>query len=330
MRVPSRRRYIARPRNRGIAIVTVLLVVALTATLAASVLWREQVATRDVDNQRLSMQSMWAERGAVEWARATLRAQTITSNVTYADQSWAVPVNDTRLADLLPPSATAVNGELSRASISGSVEDAQARLNLSDLVERTAPGQPWHENGAAVLAYRRLLEGLSLDPSLAKRTADYMARSLSQTPSEGQWPLQLVGVADLARIDGYDAHTVQALRPYVTFLPDITMVNANTAPEQVLVAAIPTLAASQARRIVERRATAHFVSTGELAEYLAPVQAGATLPDGALVGVDSGYFLVHCRVHGPRINVRIDTLIARYGIGNFSWTQVVWVHRLAG
>lgn len=329
MRAPNRRHHSGAPRERGIAIVTVLLVVALTATLAASVLWREQVATRDVENQRLSMQTMWTERAAVEWARATLRAQTITSNVTYAGQSWAVPVGDTLLADLLPPSAAALNGELSRAWISGSVEDAQARLNLSDLVERAAPEQPWHANGAAVLAYRRLLEGLSLDPALAKRTADYMTRSLSQSPTEGQWPLQLVGAADLMRVDGYDTHAVAALAPYVTFLPDITTVNANTASEPVLLAAIPTLAASQARRITERRATAHFVSTGELAEYLSPTQAGATLPDGALVGVDSGYFLVHCRVRGARINVRIDTLIARYGIGNFSWTQVVWVHRLA-
>ncbi|WP_116139965.1 type II secretion system minor pseudopilin GspK [Trinickia diaoshuihuensis] len=330
MHEPTRARDLAVPRERGIAIVTVLLVVALTATLAASVLWREQVATRDVENQRLSMQTMWAERAAVEWARATLRAQTITSNATYAGQSWAVPVGDTRLADFLPPGAAAVNGELARASISGSVEDAQARLNLSDLVERSAPGQPWRANPQALLAYRRLLEGLSLDPALAKRTADYIARSLSQTPTEGKWPLQLVGAADLARVDGYDAHAIETLTPYVTFLPEITTVNANTAPEPVLVAAIPTLATSQARRIVERRATAHFVSTGELAEYLAPVQAGATLPEGALVGVDSGYFLVHCRVRGARINVRIDTLIARYGIGNFSWTQVVWVHRLTG
>ncbi|PMS21641.1 general secretion pathway protein GspK [Trinickia dabaoshanensis] len=330
MHEPIRTRGKAVRRERGIAIVTVLLVVALTATLAASVLWREQVATRDVENQRLSVQTMWAERAAVEWARAVLRAQTATSNVTYSGQSWAVPVSELRLAGFFPPGAAAVNGELAGASISGSVEDAQARLNLGDLVQRAAPGQPWHSNGPAVLAYRRLLEALSLDPALAKSTADYIARSLTQAPTEGRWPLQLVSAPDLARVDGYDAHAIAALAPYVAFLPDITTVNANTAPEPVLMAAIPTLSASQAHRIAERRATAHFVSTGELAEFLAPVQTGATLPDGALVGVDSGYFLVHCRVHGARINVRIDTLIARYGIGNFSWTRVVWVHRLAG
>ncbi|KVR71415.1 type II secretion system minor pseudopilin GspK [Burkholderia cepacia] len=316
-------------RERGIAIVTVLLVVALAATLAASVLWRQQVATRDVENQRLATQTMWIERAAVEWARATLRAQSATSNVTFAGQTWSAPVADVPLSDLLPSDALAVNAELSRAWISGSVEDAQARFNLTNLVSRAAPGKPWQSNGEGVLAYRRLLGQLSLDPALAQPTADYMLRSLRDTNGPGGWPLQLVSVDDLARIPGYDAHAVAALAPFVTILPDLTVVNANTAAEPVLVAAIPTLSASQARRLVDRRATAYFVSTGDIAEYLLPAQGGnPTLPDGSAVGVNSGYFIVHCRVHSARINTRIDTLIARYGSGNFAWTSVIWVRRL--
>ncbi|HDR9757179.1 TPA: type II secretion system minor pseudopilin GspK [Burkholderia cepacia] len=316
-------------RERGIAIVTVLLVVALAATLAASVLWRQQVATRDVENQRLATQTMWIERAAVEWARATLRAQSATSNVTFAGQTWSAPVADVPLSDLLPSDALTVNAELSRAWISGSVEDAQARFNLTNLVSRTAPGKPWQSNGEGVLAYRRLLGQLSLDPALAQPTADYMLRSLRDTNGPGGWPLQLVSVDDLARIPGYDAHAVATLAPFVTILPDLTVVNANTAAEPVLVAAIPTLSASQARRLVDRRATAYFVSTGDIAEYLLPAQGGnPTLPDGSAVGVNSGYFIVHCRVHSARINARIDTLIARYGSGNFAWTSVIWVRRL--
>lgn len=316
-------------RERGIAIVTVLLVVALAATLAASVLWRQQVATRDVENQRLATLTMWIERAAVEWARATLRAQSATSNVTFAGQTWSAPVADVPLSDLLPSDALTVNAELSRAWISGSVEDAQARFNLTNLVSRTAPGKPWQSNGEGVLAYRRLLGQLSLDPALAQPTADYMLRSLRDTNGPGGWPLQLVSVDDLARIPGYDAHAVATLAPFVTILPDLTVVNANTAAEPVLVAAIPTLSASQARRLVDRRATAYFVSTGDIAEYLLPAQGGnPTLPDGSAVGVNSGYFIVHCRVHSARINARIDTLIARYGSGNFAWTSVIWVRRL--
>lgn len=317
------------PRTRGIAIVTVLLVVALAATLAASVLWRQQVATRDVENQRLATQTMWVERAAVEWARATLRAQNATSNVTFAGQPWSAPFSDVPLSDLLPPDAVSVNAELARASISGNVEDAQARFNLMNLVSRIAPGKPWQANAAGVLAYRRLLGELALDPALAQPTADYMLRSLRDTNGPGGWPLQLVSVDDLARIPGYDAHVIDALAPFVTVLPDLTVVNANTAAEPVLVAAIPTLSKSQAKRLVERRGTAYFVSTGDIAEYLLPAQGGSpTLPDGSAVGVSSGYFIVHCRVHSTRINARIETLIARYGSGNFTWTSVIWVRRL--
>ncbi|WP_434115649.1 type II secretion system minor pseudopilin GspK [Paraburkholderia caffeinilytica] len=318
------------PRERGIAIVTVLLVVALAATLAASVLWRQRVAIRDVENQRLSVETMWVERAAVEWARATLRLQSVTSNVTYDGQSWAAPVSDIQLADFLPRQTMAVNGELASAWISGHVEDAQARFNLTNLVSRAGPGRPWQANGDGILGYRRLLGELGLNPGLAQITAAYMQRSLSETRDAVDWPLQLVSVDDLIRIPGYDARAVETLSPYVTILPDLTTVNANTAAEPTLVAAIPTLSRSQAHTLVERRATAYFVSTGDIAEILAPTQTNTTLPPGSLVGVNSGYFIVHCRIHSARINTRIDTLIARYGIGNFSWTAVLWVHRVTG
>lgn len=318
------------PHQRGIALITVLLVVALAATLAASVLWRQQVATRDVENQRLATQTMWAERAAVEWARALLRAQSATSTVTVTGQTWSAPVSDVQLGDFLPPAAAALNAELARAWISGHVEDAQARFNLTNLVMRGAPGKPWQVNGNGVLAYRRLLGELSLDPALAQRTADYMLRSLHDAAGPDGWPLQLVTADDLARIPGYDARAIAALAPVVTVLPDLTSINVNTASEPVLVAAIPTLSRSQAQRLVERRATAYFVNTGDVANTLAPLQSNATLPEGALAGVDSGYFVVHCRIHSARVNARIDTLIARYGIGNFAWTSVIWVHRLAG
>jgi general secretion pathway protein K len=315
-------------RQRGIAIVTVLLVVALAATLAASVAWRELVAVRDVENQRLSIETMWVERAAVEWARATLREQAATSNVAFAGQAWSSPVKDVQLRDLLPADVATVNSELSRAYISGEVEDAQAKFNLADLVSRPGPSEPWQINGDGVLSYRRLLGNLSLNPALAQLTASYILRSLSDGRGSNDWPMQLVSVQDLVRVAGYDAATVKALSPFVTILPDFTAVNANTAAEPTLVAAIPTLSASQAHMLVDRRTSAYFVSTGDIALVLSPTLAGAELPAGAIVGVNSSYFIVHCRIHSARINARIDTLIARYGIGNFSWTSVIWVHRL--
>jgi len=317
-------------RQRGIAIVTVLLIVALAAALAASVLWRQHVATHDVENQRLATQGLWVERAAVEWARATVREEARTSGVTYVGQPWSSPVSEVQLVDLLPRDAASVNGELARAWISGQIEDAQAKFNVMNIVSRPAPGRPYQADGPGVLAYRRLLSELGLSPALAQQTADYLVSALRPTRDAGNWPLQPVTLADLARIPGYDAHTVETLAPYATILPDQTTVNANTAAEPALVAAIPTLSRSQAQRLVERRATAYFNSTADIAEILLPVSTNATLPEGAIVGVGSGYFVVHCHVRSPRLRMRIDTLIARYSTGNFAWTSVIWVHRLAG
>jgi general secretion pathway protein K len=310
--------------------VTVLLVVALAAALAASVLWREHVATHDVENQRLATEGLWVERAAVEWARATVREDARASSVTYAGQAWSSPVGEVQLVDLLPRDAAAVNGELSRAWISGQVEDAQAKFNVMNVVARAAPGQPYQANGLGVLAYRRLLSGLGLSPALAQQTADYLVNAFRPTRGAGSWPLQPVTLADLERIPGYDAHTVETLAPYATILPDQTTVNANTAAEPALIAAIPTLSHTQAQRLVERRATAYFNSTAEIAEILLPVNTNATLPEGSIVGVTSGYFLVHCHVRSPRLRMRVDTLIALNSTGNFAWTSVIWVHRLAG
>ena len=170
-------------RERGIAIVTVLLVVALAATLAASVLWRQRVAIRDVENQRLSVETMWAERAAVEWASATLRSQSATSNVTYDGQPWAAPVSDIQLADFLPRETMAVNGELASAWISGHVEDAQARFNLTNLVSRVGPGQPWQVNAEGIAGYRRLLGELGLNPGLAQITASSSTVTVTACPT---------------------------------------------------------------------------------------------------------------------------------------------------
>lgn len=327
----QRRRYQAHPvsrrHQRGIAVVTALLVVALAASLAVSIVWRELVALRDIENQRLAVETLWLERAAVQWARATLREQSTHANVTYVGQVWSTPVQNLRLADILPGSTLQLNADLNAASLSGEVEDAQAKLNLTDLISRPGPRQPWQVDASGMRAYRQLLSELSLTPALADNAAAYMLRSMNDTPGEGNWPMQLISIADLGKVPGYDAHTVGALAPYVTLLPDYSYVNANTASDTVLAAAIPALSPEQAHRLIEHRQTAFFVSTGDILLALTPQAGNAALPDGSLVSVNSGYFIVHCRIHSARLNIRMDTLIGRFGLGDFTTTRVLWVHR---
>ncbi|MFP5303973.1 hypothetical protein R2R70_22600, partial [Cobetia sp. SIMBA_158] len=72
---PHRSRFAARPpastpastqarRERGAAIITALLVVALSAILVSGMLWRQQVQIRRIENQRVIAQAQWVARGA--------------------------------------------------------------------------------------------------------------------------------------------------------------------------------------------------------------------------------------------------------------------------
>ncbi len=60
-------------RQRGVAVITALLLTALAITVVASLFWQQQVQVRSMENQRLRLQTQWAMRGMVDFARFWLR-----------------------------------------------------------------------------------------------------------------------------------------------------------------------------------------------------------------------------------------------------------------
>ena len=59
-------------RQRGVAIVTALLLTTLAVTIVASLFWQQQVQVRSMENQRLQLQTRWILRGALDWTRLIL------------------------------------------------------------------------------------------------------------------------------------------------------------------------------------------------------------------------------------------------------------------
>ncbi|MBU6487688.1 MAG: type II secretion system minor pseudopilin GspK, partial [Burkholderiales bacterium] len=144
-------------RQRGAAIISALLVVTLSAILVAGVLWRQQVQIRRIQNQRLLSQAQWVARGAVDWTRLILRSEADTApTVTYLGGVWAVPIAKTRLSDFLGKSGDAQAAEGAQTYLSGSIEDAQAKFNLRNLVSIPAPGA-LQINQQETAAFARLL-----------------------------------------------------------------------------------------------------------------------------------------------------------------------------
>jgi general secretion pathway protein K len=179
MRKPNR--FSSLRQQRGVAIITALLVVALSAILVAGILWRQQVQIRRIENQRLINQSEWVARGTIDWARLVLRSAADTAPIDYLGGVWAVPIAETRLSDLLGKFGGSAGGDLEDANdtwLSGSIEDAQAKFNLRNLAGangQTAGGQV---DPTQVEAFQKLLSELGLSSELAGPAAQYVRSSL--------------------------------------------------------------------------------------------------------------------------------------------------------
>ncbi len=51
-------------RQRGVAIVTALLLTTLAVTIVGTLFWQQQVQVRSIENQRMQLQKQWILRGA--------------------------------------------------------------------------------------------------------------------------------------------------------------------------------------------------------------------------------------------------------------------------
>lgn len=341
----------ARGRQSGAAIITALLVVALSAILVSGMLWRQQVQIRRIENQRVIAQAQWVARGALDWTRMILRSEGDTApGITYLGGIWGVPIAKTKLSDFLGRIGAPNDAGGEDTYLSGSIEDAQAKFNLRNLVASPAPGV-LQLNVTQVQAFQRLLTTLGYDGAFAKRIALQVRASLLNSATRfqmptlpgggtappvtapvttdqqggggftddpgmtggdrGPAPLMMTGVDSLLDVDGVTPEMVARLRPFVTVLPTTTPVNMNTAPAEVIAALMPGMSVSSAQALVSRRETVFFRNVGDVQLALRGAGAPNVTLDSSVIDVNSSYFIVHGRIQHDRAEVDRTSLVYR-------------------
>ncbi|WFR80094.1 type II secretion system minor pseudopilin GspK [Janthinobacterium rivuli] len=301
-------------RQRGVAVITALLLTALAITVVASLFWQQQVQVRSMENQRLRLQTQWAMRGMVDFARFWLRQDN--PMLTAADGVWATPIEEARLDDYVDREK--VDTEKFDATVSGRALDAQARFNITNLLEATGG-----INAKQVLAYQRLLSNLQLDSSLAQATADAVLRAKpkprtvasgtdGKTPPAaapasggGSEPVAFTQIEDLLAVPGYTPQIIEKLRDFIIVLPEITPVNVNTAPAEVL-AAVTMMSLSEASALTLSNPRKKFVDKLNFQNNI-----NAALIEGVELDVKSRYFLTVIRVRLDRAALDAVALVNR-------------------
>lgn len=290
-----------RPRQRGAAIITAMLIVGLVATLATTLLTRMNDWIEDLAIARDKAQATELARNGVAYARQLLIADAAHSAIDTLDEDWA---------RTLPP----MHHE--GAELSGRIVDVQGRFNLNNL--RRASGIVDEQAHAA---YQRLLIVLGLPAELADTLADWLDADDSRRTAGAEAsdyatagedasgigrPLSSSG--ELLRVRGYTPAIVARLQPHICVLADIQAINVNTATPEVLSAIQPGLTPANARILAAGRHGLPFRDSSDFRNRLAdPGLPSSLLP----ISATSRHFLVEIEVDRKIARSRVSSLLQR-------------------
>ncbi len=268
-------------RQSGAALLTAMIIVALIATLASSMVWQQWRAVQVEAAERSRAQSAWILAGALDWARLILRedakADAKTGNGDYLGEPWAVPLAEARLSTFLAADASNTD-DGPDAFLSGSITDAQARFNLTNLANAG------NVDPVELAVLQRLCESIGVSADIATRIANGMRDAMpvpiaaaggAASSAQATNPPLLPRSASQLGWLGVDAEAVRALEPYVVVLPTSTHVNINTASREVIAAVIPGLDLATAERIVQARTRSPVKSAGDLIQLVPGLQTGS-------------------------------------------------------
>jgi general secretion pathway protein K len=303
MRRPDRRqaRYPAGSRQRGVALITALLVVSLVTVIAVAMATRQHIDVRLTGNLLHGEQAYAYALAAESWARVILRRDASKSDHDSLDEDWATA---------LPP--ISVEG----GQVSGKIEDLQGRFNINNLI------MPDGKVSEADVAYfRRLLEILKLEPTLTDALLDWIDADINvrfpngaedENYLSGSIPYRtanrpLVSISELRLVAGFDQNAVRLLEPYVTALPSRTLINVNTASAIVLLALHKDFTQSDVDAIITGRGETGYATVQAFMGLDA--LAGRELDES--VDVSSQYFLVHTDVIVGQGQAHLESLVAR-------------------
>jgi general secretion pathway protein K len=278
--------------QRGAALLTAMIIVALVSTLAAAMIWQQWRAVQVEVAERGRLQSAWMIAGALQWAKMILGEDFKTGKPTALTESWAVPLAEARLSTFLAADKNNTD-DGPEAFLSGSISDMQARYNLRNLYDvATNKVDPDH-----VTALRRLFQTINLPSDAADRIA--AAFQAAQTPpgtpnAPASPPLMPESLDQLAWL-GISDESIQQMAPYVVLLPTPTAVNMNTAPKEVLAAAL-NIGLGDAQRLVQHRQRTPFKQIADAASQLSGQPPPAPLMAKMVFVGQSRYFEVRGRL----------------------------------
>lgn len=245
-RAPRLRRMNGPGRQRGVALIIALILVALATILATKLTFDGFLERRRTIGVLAAEQALQFGFGAEALAADVLIRDLQTSGgLTTLAGAWAQPSQPLPITPQDNPEGEPIG------TLQGELEDLQGRFNLNNLA-RVITDATTHQvvqDPQPLEQFQRLLTLVGLEPKWAAIARDWIDADdmpgspdgaedqvyTSQTPPyrTGNWPM--MSPSELMNLPGFGADRYRKIAPYVTALPSATVpVNICTAPSAVL------------------------------------------------------------------------------------------------
>ncbi len=240
-----------RDKQKGVALISAVLVVALVTVLAVNMISRQQIDIRRTGNILNTETAYMYALGIESWGIGILLRDRANNQVDALGEDWAMTI---------PPI------DVDGGQVVGRIEDMQSRFNLNNLLDKNGELSEPDYN-----IFRNLLNALGLDPDIADKVFDWIDKNsdvdrsgaedydyLGAQPGYRAANTEIVSPSELRLISGIDAETYKALAPYITALPrgippEPTKININTAPAPVIQALNQNITLTDAEAFVDSR-----------------------------------------------------------------------------
>jgi len=221
-------------RQRGVALITAILIMSLITTLTFSLEWDNSLDLRRTYVSMYREEAIQAALGAESWILSIMRQDMEGSDTDHFGEIWASE---------LPVLPLGAEGDSIQGEIYGQIEDLQGRFNINNLID-----QEGEVDQASLEQFQRLLAALGLDVRFAGIAADWIDTNRDASFPDGAEDTIYTGIvppyrtanqtltstSELAALEGIDKATFDTLRPHIAALPGRTAINVNTATGPVL------------------------------------------------------------------------------------------------
>jgi general secretion pathway protein K len=286
--------------QKGVALITVLMVVAIATFSMVSIAYRLQLDIRRTENTLYYGQALQISKLAEHLAKKVIIDDSDKNKRDDLGEDWATVKDQKIVFEDIP--------------VTAEITDLQGRFNLNNLNQDGAAGVEARKQ------FRRLLTTLQIQQPLQNTIADYIDANSIPLSAPGAAEdsdyqnleiaylpanKDMISPSELRLMFGISKEDYETLLPYITTLPKVTLINVNTASPEVLSSIAKGFPKGNAEGILSGR------PFDDVAQFTGNEALAGLKVNEKLLSVTTDYFLFESTVFYGHIEQKQQVIFER-------------------